>query len=251
MHFHLGSLFVDLVKGPRTSQKTMDILYRFVKSLTCVPHVHKKENAGYVYNAIMLGHISACWSMVIDHAQRIEDLDRAWMIFNREEVGPFGVMDFLGINVYFDGNKNLLQDPGRRDLAQRTLDFLQAFIDRGELGIKTGKGFYTYPDPAYQNPNFLIADPKDDQRYQAMLNGLIIEALVLVIDDVASVEEVNRIWMLVKNSESGPFTWLDNKGIEKFLWEIKNPVYPGVYPKDRLNDIVTFLNTLLQERKNS
>jgi 3-hydroxyacyl-CoA dehydrogenase len=83
-----------------------------------------------------------------------------------------------------------------------------------------------------------------------MLNGFIIQALVLVIDGVASIEEVDRIWMLVKYSESGPFAWLDNKGIEVFLSEVKNPVYPGVYPKDRMNDIITFLNTLLQERRN-
>ena len=29
------------------------------------------------------------------------------------------------------------------------VDLLQPYIDRGELGIKTGKGFYSYPDPAY------------------------------------------------------------------------------------------------------
>jgi enoyl-CoA hydratase/3-hydroxyacyl-CoA dehydrogenase len=144
MHFHLGSLFVDLVKGPRTSTKTMDILNRFVKSMTCIPHVHKKESAGYVYNAIMMGQSTACWSMAVDHKQRIEDLDRAWMIFNKEKIGPFGIMDFLGLDLYFDGNKGLLEDPERRELAQRTLDFLQTFMDKGELGIKTEKGFYTY-----------------------------------------------------------------------------------------------------------
>jgi len=38
---------------------------------------------------------------------------------------------------------------------------------------------------------------------------------------------VDRIWMQVKDSESDPFTWLDNKGIKLFLSEIKKPGLPG------------------------
>jgi len=56
--------------------------------------------------------------------------------------------------------------------------------------------------------------------------------------------------MQLKDSESDPFTWLDNKGIKLFLSEIKNPAYPGGYPKDRMNDIVILLNHLLLERRN-
>jgi 3-hydroxybutyryl-CoA dehydrogenase len=34
-------------------------------------------------------------------------------------------------------------------------DALKTMVDRKELGMKTGKGFYTYPDPAYRKPDFL------------------------------------------------------------------------------------------------
>jgi 3-hydroxyacyl-CoA dehydrogenase len=34
-------------------------------------------------------------------------------------------------------------------------DFLDSYIQKGELGVKTGKGFYSYPDPDYQKPDFL------------------------------------------------------------------------------------------------
>jgi 3-hydroxybutyryl-CoA dehydrogenase len=33
-------------------------------------------------------------------------------------------------------------------------------IKKGELGVKTGKGFYTYPNPEFQNPDFLNPNPK-------------------------------------------------------------------------------------------
>jgi 3-hydroxyacyl-CoA dehydrogenase len=41
---------------------------------------------------------------------------------------------------------------------EMTADFLRPYIERGELGVKTGKGFYTYPDPAYKKPGFLTGN---------------------------------------------------------------------------------------------
>jgi len=38
---------------------------------------------------------------------------------------------------------------------RRNAKFLKAYVDRGELGVKTGNGFYTYPDPAFAQPGFV------------------------------------------------------------------------------------------------
>ena len=40
-------------------------------------------------------------------------------------------------------------------------DALKQKIDRGELGVKVGKGFYTYPDPDFLDPDFLSVQPID------------------------------------------------------------------------------------------
>jgi 3-hydroxybutyryl-CoA dehydrogenase len=37
---------------------------------------------------------------------------------------------------------------------RRNATFLKAYVDRGELGVKTGKGFYSYPEPAFARPGF-------------------------------------------------------------------------------------------------
>ncbi len=41
------------------------------------------------------------------------------------------------------------------DTTAASLAFLDPYIQRGDLGVKTGKGLYTYPDPAYAQPGFL------------------------------------------------------------------------------------------------
>jgi 3-hydroxybutyryl-CoA dehydrogenase len=38
---------------------------------------------------------------------------------------------------------------------RRNANFLKAHVDRGELGVKSGKGFYEYPDPAFAHPDFV------------------------------------------------------------------------------------------------
>ena len=242
MHFHLLSTPVDLLGGPRTTTQTIDILYRFVKSLNCSPYINRKENIGYVYNAIFSGMTQAIAGMVIQNDERIEDVDRAWMINSKEQIGPFGLIDLVGINVYYDGVLNLSRYPHKQKMAEQMQKLLKPYVDRGELGMKTGKGIYTYPDTAYQNPEFLIADQQDNDRYQAMVNSIICHSLLVVIDDIVPAEEIDRVWMEVHHSEAGPFGWLDDKGIDCFLSEIKNPVYNGIYPTDRFEEIVAYLN---------
>jgi len=72
----------------------------------------------------------------------------------RTPVGPFGIMDSIGLGTvhkvtdYWAEKK---QDP--RGL--QSAAFLKAYVDRGDLGMKTGKGFYAYPNPEFADPAFL------------------------------------------------------------------------------------------------
>jgi 3-hydroxybutyryl-CoA dehydrogenase len=81
------------------------------------------------------------------------DIDRGWMIWNGVSQGPFGLMDGVGLDVVYDIEMvyyNESKDP--KDFPPQAL---QEMIARNELGVKTGKGFYTYPHPEYKNPVFL------------------------------------------------------------------------------------------------
>jgi 3-hydroxybutyryl-CoA dehydrogenase len=81
------------------------------------------------------------------------DIDRAWMIFTKMSRGPFGIMDAIGLDVVYDIEMifyNESKDP--KDHPPRELEEM---IDRKELGVKTGKGFYIYPNPEFGKPDFL------------------------------------------------------------------------------------------------
>ncbi len=81
------------------------------------------------------------------------------MIGQNTEAGPFGMLERKGLDLFLDA----LEEQAERGSypwhsAKKIPDFLRAYLERGELGVKTGKAFYTYPDPVYQKPEFLMGD---------------------------------------------------------------------------------------------
>jgi 3-hydroxybutyryl-CoA dehydrogenase len=84
----------------------------------------------------------------------IEDIDRAWMHVTKAPVGPLGALDAIGLDTVWtitDYWARQLNDDQLRANAR----FLRAYVDRGDVGVKSGRGFYTYPDPAYSQPGFI------------------------------------------------------------------------------------------------
>ena len=81
------------------------------------------------------------------------DIDRGWMIFTGMAYGPFGLMDNVGLDVVYDIEMVYYNES--KDPKDHPPEALKAKVDRKELGIKTKKGFYTYPDPEYSRPDFL------------------------------------------------------------------------------------------------
>jgi 3-hydroxybutyryl-CoA dehydrogenase len=85
------------------------------------------------------------------------DVDRAWMIFNGmpegSRFGPFALMDKVGLDVIYDIEMVYYQDSG--DPKDHPPEALKEKVKKNELGVKTGKGFYSYPSPEYLRADFL------------------------------------------------------------------------------------------------
>jgi 3-hydroxybutyryl-CoA dehydrogenase len=73
-------------------------------------------------------------------------------------MGIFGMLDGIGLDTIWhvmESNAKMSGDAGAQQFADQ---FKRDYIDKGWLGIKSGRGFYTYPDPVYLRPEFLGGD---------------------------------------------------------------------------------------------
>lgn len=86
-----------------------------------------------------------------------EEIDRAWMLESRTPSGPFGMMDRVGLDVVRDIEMQYYQESG--DESDKPPRLLEDLIAQGRLGMKSGRGFYTYPNPAYEQPGWLQKEP--------------------------------------------------------------------------------------------
>ena len=83
--------------------------------------------------------------LVMDEVTNKEDVDVLWKSILGTNVGPFGIMDAIGLDtVYNIIEQNIPKLKFDNKDAGRYLQLLQKYIDNGELGIKTGKGFFKY-----------------------------------------------------------------------------------------------------------
>ncbi len=78
----------------------------------------------------------------------VEDIDRSWMGVMRTPIGPFGIMDQVGLTTVWTITEYWAHKTGDEQ-AKANADFLKKYVDQGALGFKTMKGFYSYPNPAY------------------------------------------------------------------------------------------------------
>jgi len=152
---------VDVMPHPGTSPEIVELLAAFAKRIKQVPLIFKKEYRGYVSNAIFGAMADMAVKLVFEEeVASVEDVDRAVMIHLKMPIGIFGMWDGIGLDTIWrvmESNAKMSGDPGAQQFADK---FKRDYIDKGWLGKKSGRGFYTYPHPEYLRPEFLGLDPE-------------------------------------------------------------------------------------------
>lgn len=155
-HFYVileGMNMADVMGGTKTTPEVLQKGVDWVRSMGCIALTVNKELLGFCFNRVWRAIKRETLWMWANGYVDFRDVDRAWMTFTKMKVGPFGIMDSVGLDVvrdiemvYFNQSKDPKDRPPRALLDK---------IDRGELGVKSGRGFYTYPDPEFAKPEFL------------------------------------------------------------------------------------------------
>ncbi|HIE97097.1 MAG TPA: 3-hydroxyacyl-CoA dehydrogenase family protein [Planctomycetes bacterium] len=145
--------FVELMRGTVTSDATITSMQSFMRSIGVLPVLVRQQSTGFIFNRIWRAVKKEALKVVDQGIASVEDVDRTWMIQMETPMGPLGMMDIIGLDVVRDIEMVYYKESG--DPADAPPQVLLDKIAAGELGEKTGRGFYTYPDPSWQASDFL------------------------------------------------------------------------------------------------
>ncbi len=149
---------VEIGRGTKTDAETVDALTAYARRIALLPLHVQKESTGFIFNRVWRAIKKETLRVVDSGVASFEDVDRAWMTMYHTNMGPFGKMDEIGLDVVKDIEEHYASESG--DPADLPPHILTDRVARGDLGMKTGCGFYIYPNPAWAQSDFLKPDDR-------------------------------------------------------------------------------------------
>lgn len=147
MHYFNPALvmqLVEIVRGPHTSEETIQTAYAFAVNTGKKPIIIQKEIAGFVANRINAAVTREACLLLEKGIASVEDIDTACEKGLNYPMGPFRLMDLTGLDVNYYVRRDRFAESGDPNDAPSPLVIDK--VIKGEYGRKTGKGWYDYTD---------------------------------------------------------------------------------------------------------
>ncbi|MEM4966429.1 MAG: 3-hydroxyacyl-CoA dehydrogenase, partial [Sulfolobales archaeon] len=225
MHFFNPPVLMQLVevmKGEKTSDETAMIVYQLAKRMGKQPIMINKDIPGYIVNRILGGiNVAAC-ILVEKKVADYKEVDAVARYKLGFPMGVFELLDYTGIDVAYYVSKSREELGIKDDIPICSL--IEEKFKKNELGVKTGKGFYTYPGNKYVKPD-IPKELAEKLNPALILAGAINEAARLLRENVASRDDIDLGVRLGLGFPKGIFQYADELGIDaviKALDELKN-----------------------------
>ena len=184
--------------------------------------IHVADAPGFIVNRVNRPFTLEPLRLLMAGAATIEAIDEA-ILAAGFPMGPFALMDLIGIDVNLAAARGLFEASGRPPRF-RPSPIQEELVGAGKLGRKSGEGFYRYVDgkAAGSAPRFTS---RGDRGTGAPLDAAsIAERVVLAIvneayraagDGVASEPDIDRAMQLGANHPFGPFEWARRTGVHE------------------------------------
>ena len=131
----------EVVRGPKTSEATVETAMEFVRSIDRTPVLLQKEIWGFIVNRILFAASEEALRLLEGGYASAEDIDTAVQKGLNWPMGPFHLLDFSGLDIFYGAMK----DRHRQGEGPDAPELLRKLVEEGHLGRKTGKGFFDYP----------------------------------------------------------------------------------------------------------
>jgi 3-hydroxybutyryl-CoA dehydrogenase len=145
MHFFYPVLVMDLVevvRGPQTSDETVERAMSVAREIGRTPVLINKEIDGFIVNRILHAATQEAYRLLDAGVADFEDIDTAVEKGLNWPMGPFRLGDFSGLDVTYNARLHMYKTTGEERF--RPSPQLEAKVKAGKLGRKTGEGWYRY-----------------------------------------------------------------------------------------------------------
>jgi len=132
---------VEIIKTLVTSDETAQFAYDFAQALGKEP-VMTKDSPGFIVNRILVPMLNEAVFAYQDGVGSAEDIDKAMMLGTNQPIGPLALVDLIGLDVTLDVMDTFYRE--FQDSKFRAAPLLREMVRAGQLGRKTGKGFFDY-----------------------------------------------------------------------------------------------------------
>ncbi len=132
---------IEVVAGAETSKETIQAVMEFSRQVGKTP-VRVNEAPGGIVSRILRGYLNTAVEVLTEGVATAEDIDTAMKLGANFPMGPFELLDLIGIDIHTINSDALAHELG--DLKYRPPALLRKMVRAGHLGRKTGRGFYNY-----------------------------------------------------------------------------------------------------------
>ncbi len=216
---------VEIIPGLDTSQETVDDVQMFAESLRKIVVV-VQDCPGFLVNRLLSPYLGEAVLCLQEGAATAEEIDTAATAFGWP-MGPFTLMDMLGIDVCYHVGKYLNEEYGDRMPAAALYEEL---FKAKRWGEKTGAGFYTYTVEDVEPMEKIIARLQAEGKAQKgtkfsmdrLMMPLVNEAAMCLLENVARAGDIDMgmiagTGMKVGQDRIGPLEYADSVGLDVVL----------------------------------
>jgi len=132
---------IEVVAGAETSEETIQAVTEFSRQVGKTP-VRVNEAPGGIVSRILRGYLNTAVDVLAEGVATAEDIDTAMKLGANFPIGPFELIDLIGVDIHITNSDALVRELG--DLKYRPHALLRKMARAGHLGRKTGRGFYDY-----------------------------------------------------------------------------------------------------------
>ena len=133
---------VEVVRGYKTSDETVEEIKAFAEKLNKVPIEVKKDVPGFIVNRIMIPQFIEAIKLLEEGVASAEDIDKAVTLGLNYPMGPFTLQDYAGVDIGYHVMEYFKNEFNDDRFAPPLL--IKQLVRAGRLGKKTGAGFYDY-----------------------------------------------------------------------------------------------------------